>query len=245
MKNLIFKILVCLILSSLILSSCGANEDKTEIKETVSTERVLQQSDVKETVSVEHVLQQAETKEIVMKESLENNLSESSAVSIDNEESGELSFYPPEGAEIVYGKNTVSYLVEFYNFQGLDNRMTELMENTDNIEAYYYVCIDLRNSEAKSVEGFQKGLERVGIKAEQVRDGFYGDRSAIYVAYVTEAQIGALEKGLNEDKALQGYGIILKCVAENFVEEWIAEGIFLESLTQGNIEVNYPLCKKS
>jgi len=35
MKKLISRILVCLILSSLLLTSCGANEDKVGFKETV------------------------------------------------------------------------------------------------------------------------------------------------------------------------------------------------------------------
>ena len=77
------KILVCLILSSLILSSCGAKEEKVELKESVSTEKVMQQVEAKETVLTERVMQQAEVEEIVMKELPENNLVESSTESID------------------------------------------------------------------------------------------------------------------------------------------------------------------
>ncbi|MBE6648478.1 MAG: hypothetical protein E7614_03030 [Ruminococcaceae bacterium] len=217
MKKLISKILVCLILSSLILSSCGANEDKVEFKETVSAERVMQQVEAKETVSEEHVLQQAEVEEIVMKESLENNLAESSTESIDNKESGELSFYPPDGAEIVYAdENSVSHYMNACYFRGFSNCMIDFFGNENN-EVYYYVCFDTRNSWPGSSEvPVEKALEKYGIKVEEVTP-------AIYVAYVTGRQIISLEKGFNEDEELKYRFLRLCCVTENFVEEWTTE----------------------
>ncbi len=217
MKNLIFKNLVCLILSSLLLTSCGANEDKVGFKETVSAEQILKQSDEKETVSVEHVLQQADEKEIVLKELSENNLVESSTIIIDSEENEELSFYPPEGAEIVYGnKNSVSHYINACYFRGFSNCMIDFFGNENN-EVYYYVCFDTRNSKPGSSEvPVEKALEKYGIKVEEVTP-------AIYVAYVTGRQIISLEKGFNEDEELKYRFLRLYCVTENFVEEWTTE----------------------
>ncbi len=229
MKNLISKILVCLILSSLILSSCGANEDKvgfketvsaeqvlkqSDAKETVSAERVLQQSDAKETVSEEHVLKHAEVKEIAIKESLENNLAESSTESIDNEESEELAFYPPDGAEIFYGERTLLHTVlPACLFVGFSKDLPELVENTDNKKAYYYVCFDIRISGYCGEVPVAKALEKYGIKIEKVSPG-------VYVAYVTSEQIISLEKGFNEDEDINERSISVYWVAENFVEEF-------------------------
>ncbi len=150
-----------------------------------------------------------------------------------NTSSENLPFYPPEGAKIVYGENTVSRDVEGEYFSGFINFSSNMFEDTNNtglncssndIENYYYVCIDVRNSNLFFLESdeelckkLENGLHELGIKVEKI------DGEAIYVAYVTKRQINALEKAINEDGFFEGIGIGLYCVAENFVDEWMEE----------------------
>jgi len=208
----------------------------------------LQQSDAKETVSEEHVMQQTEAKEIVLKELSENNLAESSTESIDNEESGELSFYPPDGAEIVYGEDEVSKYTVDAILRGLS--VSRFLEEADNEEAYYYVCIDTRNTDYglfmnqdcdySCFDLIKKELEKYFTNVKEFPDCVYRTNS-MYTAYVTKEQISTLKKGFSEDPTTKQLFLALYCVPENFVEEWIYEN------THGfyNGVVDFPLCKKN
>ena len=75
-----------------------------------------------------------------------------------------------------------------------------------------YICIDATYSKVYLEDVFKNKLSELEINAKEVDE-------RIFVAYVTEEQVNLLEKSINEAEELEGFGIIIDCVAENFVEE--------------------------
>jgi len=152
-----------------------------------------------------------------------DEITSSEAVS-DIVSTSDLKYFPSGTYKIVYGENTVPKIVnsgevsEFVNSMSLffESEATQGDSKENTTAVYYYVCIDVRNSSVYSEDDFLNELLKLRIKAKKIDYG-------IFVSYVTENQVKAIEKEFNEGDAFKGIRLRLSCVAKDFVEEWMTE----------------------
>ena len=217
------KTLLCLILSALVLSSCVNGEGSdADLSQDVSN---LQSS----AESSENLSNENSTEDVseAVSEDSSDTISEDISSEIDPKDFPyrDSEIYPGDDAKIIFGKDFPMSTSLMLNGFRCSHIFYDLLADKNNDDAYYYVCLDFRDSYRRHEEEIKDFLEKAKVKTEQIGE-------EIFVSYVTKQNINYFQYKFSEIKPEPSFGLYLADASLN--EETY------KKITEGHIPFEQP-----
>ncbi len=173
------KIFVLFVLLSVLLASCGVDEEQSGSQESVSKDQILEA--VSETSE--------ESSEIVSEE--EQSSEEPKTEEIIPYKDSEI--YPGDDAVIIYGDDFPLKLVFGASRDFCyTNNFKDLFEDPANEDVYYYVCMDFRRERYIDVkDNTEEIIAEQGLKVEMLGEN-------LFVTYATEETLESFRKNVSK-----------------------------------------------
>ncbi len=211
-NGIITKLLLCFLLSSLVLSSCGrAKNSDINLSENLSS--IESNAENSENNSTEYVSESDISTDISKddEQNASSNINEND-IPYKNSE-----IYPGDHAKIIYGDDfpMTSYPLPTVDL-GFTRNFDEFFSDTENDETFYYVCLDFRRAKHyKTDEEIRDYLKTLEINTEKI--GEY-----VFVSYVTKNNLKSLKKSFNESSINERCTVYL---ADNSLNEEVYKNI--------------------
>ncbi len=207
MKTSKILLFVLLIISVVLLASCGADNKQSEANASINqNSEAVTSEESSEKVSTDESISE-EASEIVSEDEsiskeISENVSEDESSKEESKHEGDIPYknseiYPGDDALIIYGDDfplkRIPYRVGSSKNFRYTNNLKDLFDDPAYENAYYYVCIDMRTPHYIDIRDKTEELvEGYGLKVEEI-----GEK--LFVTYATEGALEHLRENISED----------------------------------------------